>query len=398
MKELLLPWKRQESSFKIRCFNKRLQTKGGNMPNIKTIKGKLQIKGRIELGMSKGYNSYIHCLLSADGQGKPESVYKVIGALKGGFQIEIARCLAKDILCYYPLLRGGIAVSNIDEVILLEERDEAEIVIKSPFKGADCESLIRKTDDNDEIKQLVKRMLDLLAPLLNKRCENDNAPIGLGLNTGGFECVMNRMICSHQVFVGIDSKTANFCQSNGELCFVDFFPPRYRKTDSVIVEIPEPKTQLGYRLGYWKHFTVCGILHVFFSQLCRIRPDLREEFENIILGYFSVFPCVKSYFENSCWKKVRDLLNKENYPAVIEIIDSMFGADIYQMREIAAELAYAKLMSKEDFEYFYRKSHFEDTLPEKQIAALKFLLIFALPRETENVRPTLRRLLDILLS
>lgn len=340
--------------------------------------------GKITFQVREGYNSFIHIIEI----GGIEKVYKVIGAKKGAFSYCEAKTLAYALIRYHRLLKAtGLKIPALEKIVLLVDRTKlvdkkTELVIVSPYVGEDAEVLLRETEDKDRIASLVTEMMESLKSLLEYR-HVAASPIGMGLRTSSFKCVLDdSKICQHQVTVGIDSKPANFCKSNGTMYLVDFFPPRFRQVDKVLVEVPFPKTQIGYKLGYWKHFTACGILHVFLSQLCRIKPALREDFEELILGTLSRFSgiedCVGNYFRDSCWRAVRIALKAHDPMSVIRIVTEMGPADIYRMREIAAELAFAEVMTAEAFEAFYKASHFEDELPIELVSTLRDLLIKSL--------------------
>ena len=150
--------------------------------------------------------------------------------------------------------------------------------------------------------------------------------------------------------------------------FVDVFPPRYRLKSGPLVEWPEPHSSLGRTLGYFKHYDVRGIILCFLSQLGRANPTLRASFESMVLGSLDKLLSEKERvffvqgFEQTSWKKVRSLLSarspvsSEDKRHIITLIkgashEQVFGYPyyVYGLREIALELASARLIKNHSF-------------------------------------------------
>lgn len=354
-----------------------------------------------------GYNSTVNCEENSTGDlivHKEIGVRKIDANKKIGFNLSRAKEIARDIDEYRrhlieigvktPLIVGDIiwvirlpkesgVVVKTGELEKTGETEKAEekrfkITYETGYAGESVNDLLKEQPNFDVIKEYVEKMLGTLDVVLGKKISSKKDIVespNLSLDISCFKCVLNNSrICCAQLEVGIDPLPANFCVLGNDMQFVDLFPPRYRKANMTIVEIPHPTTKVGWEIGYWKHYTACGILHIFFSQLCRIKPEFRLKFEELIFEYIKNFPqeCVKNYFNNSCWRKVREALE-----SIHRIIDSMTGEDIYKMREIAGEFEFRGLFKpvEDDYQQFYKDAHFEDELSAETVQNLKNRLL-----------------------
>ena len=180
------------------------------------------------------------------------------GVEKGGFNFEEGVEMMYDIIQYQKELRKyNIPLPKIEDIFLeyhpLGKR--AFIVKISPWSGNDIEKVIERChlkEDRRFIKMIVQKMCDIIKPLCLDR------------------------INKWETRVGIDPRCSNFTiNGEGEIGFVDLFPPRYRKNNEPIIEWPEPKSLLGKRLGYFKHFDIRGIILCATAQLSKIKPEMK---------------------------------------------------------------------------------------------------------------------------
>lgn len=301
------------------------------------------------------------------------------GIKKGGFTLPMASEMLIDINNYRKKLEEiNIPMPKEDRSFLEHDPgiEKAVIVRMIAWAGEDMASIIKKKSqsaDRLEIKKLIHGMCDILASVIQNRLE------GWDVN------------------VGFDPHCSNFTMdSNGKIWFVDLFPPRYRKDGQPIVEWPAPKTELGRQIGYFKHYDVRGIILCFLSQLSRVNPDLKYFFEESTLEYFKKILHEQEYkdfleaFNNLPWIKFRkNLLNKLDKNPLLELKELIKNSikskifddveyNIYNLREIATELAIIGAMNKEELESFFKESHFEDELSINKVNFLQNQLIFFL--------------------
>lgn len=327
-----------------------------------------------------GFNSDI--LLYHYYKGAEDKIVSRYGAEKGGFTFKEGIKMMKDIMSYQKeLKRYFVPLPPTDDIILeYHPLKKRAIVVKSElWTGNDISKIIEQSKSKEEIKKIVIKMCDIIIPICRKRFN--------GLKTR----------------VGIDPRPANFTiDDDGKMWFVDIFPPRFRKKGKPFVEWPSPKNKIGRDLGYFKHFDIRGIMLCATAQLARAKPELKEFFERIVFGEFKkIFS--KTEYKNfllelkiAPWIKLREITGKADFSKkdldeAKNIIltfqkNKIFDVDynIYTLREIALEFAFREIITKDDLEDFFKKSHFEDKISPKIIKKLKNKLIIFLNKAKFN--------------
>jgi hypothetical protein len=318
-----------------------------------------------------GINSEIVYHHYADGTKKTVARY---GAKKSGFTLEEAIEMMKDLVEYQTQLEAhGVPLPAIEKIAVehdSREGNRAVLVKVSPWTGKEVRRIIQEANVETQlplIEKLVRDMCAILKPL----------------------CAVRRS--GWDVKVGIDPRCTNFTvDPQGQMWFVDLFPPRYHKEQGRIVEWPEPQSELGKQLGAFKHFDVRGIILCTTAQLARIKPELKDFFEKIVVEEMKDIMTVAEYEEfvaelkETPWMRLRTLLatrvplDSKHYTEAVEIITTaaqkeVFGVrySIYTLRELALELAFAGVLSQDELDWFFKNSHFEDELPGEVIKNLE---------------------------
>lgn len=295
------------------------------------------------------------------------------GVQKGGFDFEESVEMMNDIVTYQKYLeRHNVPLPRIEDIMLEYNpvNSKAAISKTSPWTGNDIEKVVESCNhitDKNKIADLVTGMCKIMLPVAENR------------------------LSGWETEVGIDPRASNFTQDrSGKIWFVDLFPPRYRKKGEPIVEWPEPKNKLGKELGYFKHFDVRGIILCTTAQLARVKPELKEFFENIVFEGFkkamtdSEYREFQSELADTPWMRLRRSIKQTSFDSqgIEKIIrnaanQKVFGVNyyIYILRELALELAQAGLISRKEMKEFFKDSHFEDKLPDENIEALEDKLV-----------------------
>lgn len=320
-----------------------------------------------------GYNAEIMYAAFADGRTEVTARY---GAKKGGFTYNEALDKYRDLLQYQLELETcRVPLPKILKIVIeYDHAAERAMVLKtSAWTGKDVHCLLGELDarrDRKKILSLVRQMCRILVPLCKDR------------------------LAGWETRVGIDPRASNFTlDERGKMWFVDLFPPRYRKQGQPIIEWPEPKNELGRRLGYFKHYDVRGIMLCTMAQLARVKPELKADFEAGVIGEMSkaFSPKEKKDFASGLaaapWKRIRGLARRKGNSARAlmantirgAVAEKVFGIDyyVYTLREIALELAGLGWLKKDSLEKFFRDSHFEDELPGAVLAELAERLVKA---------------------
>lgn len=264
-----------------------------------------------------------------------EKTIKIIGIKTKGFSKEDAKALLKKIKEYRKLLfQHGIPAGEIEsiETIKIKGWKNNAIVMTMPPYLQDLQDILQKAKRFSEIESHIRKTVEIL----NSFSKTANGK------------------------VGIDSKAANFMTSDGNEIdkFVDFFPPRFASGGIPIVEWPEPKTEEGKRLGFWKHYTPEGIFAVFLLQAGRIKPQWTSKIKEII-------------FKNTTLAKNKSFLSKECHNR--EQIKKL--SNVYEMRLAALEIAEEKKIPQTEVNKFFNATHFEDTLSKQTIGRAKKILL-----------------------
>lgn len=300
-----------------------------------------------------------------------------LGARKGGFSFEEAHEVIANAQAYHDaLLACGVPLPSIQSMLVEYEPliDRSVVVKSSPWAGHEVKKMIQEYHherDIERIEELVTEMVAIIKKIVRQRHK------GFSLK------------------IGIDPQASNFIRDDeGVMRYVDLFPTRIRKKGKPIVEWPEPQTKLGKELGHFKHFDLRGIMLTKTAQLARLKPQLKHWFEEKVFSGFSDVLSkkeIKIFYEGlqkTPWMAVRAALRNNNRNEALELIDKSlesrpFNIDynVYTLREIMLELAQAGLVTEDELENFFKQSHFEDELPEGQLAELKQILHNYVKRE-----------------
>ncbi|MFY9484643.1 MAG: hypothetical protein WAP74_03430 [Patescibacteria group bacterium] len=289
-----------------------------------------------------GYNA--HVIMIQTKHGNPDVVTKLYGDKKRGFTEEQARIVASHLVHYRILLTDfGIVIPQMCDIAISENSETGIwwVVETEHYSGSDQLAVIR-TGALERVEWVVRTMLESSLPFLTT---GEPLPIGL------------------------DPLPSNFCISEGEtvLTYVDFMPVRYVEAGGrALVEWPEPTTELGYKLGFWKHYMAVGLLTVMLTQLCRYRPEFRPHFKRVILEFLQrnrVGRIAEELVSSPGWE-IRRTPN-------LQELEELVAQNVYHARNLACELAFIGQISQEQLSELFRLSHFEDsfTLPKIQSVA-----------------------------
>lgn len=329
-----------------------------------------------------GFNSEILHVSYEDG-GK-RMVEKRIGAKREDFSRARATQLADDILVYQEKLEAlSVPIPALKDIAVKYDTrsKKAVILVTTQWTGPDAEMMIgywmsRYYDAGGlALTSLVRKMWEALQPVLEDR------------------------VTKWETAVGIDPKASNFTADEfGKVWYVDPFPPRFRKEGVPLLEWKPLRTQLGKDLAYFKYFDVRGIVLGFIEQLARIRPDLKELFEEIsydalrriipeesaneFLGDMHTAPWtqVRAFLAHGCRCTQAEAEKMLHAYAESRVCGVRYS--IYTLREIALELARAGIMSGDGLEEFFALSHFEEEFPRERMGVLVSMLGRALSAHT----------------
>ncbi len=315
-----------------------------------------------------GYNAEIEYLVFPNGK---ISILARYGAKKGGFSYHEALDKYRDLIQYQAeLIARKLPMPEIERIVIeYDHAAEKAMVLKtSPWTGKNALDLLQELDeekDKDQIQELVREIYKILMPVVNDR------------------------LAGWETKVGIDPRCSNFTVDEaGKMWFVDIFPPRYRRQGQPIIEWPEPKSDMGRKLGYFKHYDVRGIILCATAQLARVKPRLKYDFEAWVFEYLKTefneeeIKEFKTMLEDSVWRKLRNSLQGGDLPTARRLIEAAdqekicgLEYNVYALRELALEMAAMGKMEMRELDDFFRASHFEDILPVATIEALKKRLL-----------------------
>lgn len=173
--------------------------------------------------------------------------------------------------------------------------------------------------------------------------------------------------------IGLDPLTRNFTYNgSGELNYVDLFPAKITIGGRKTLEFPEPTDQEARALGLFRHYHKKGIMLVFFMDLCRYAPALREVWRSKV---YTFLQCIGEQ------RVVRFLeaspaahLSKDNAIRVIQK-ERGRGISYFFLRDIACEIAFWERRATPRLEEFFQLTHFQDRpLSAEQIRRAKQFL------------------------
>ncbi|MDZ7798802.1 MAG: hypothetical protein U5L76_04290 [Patescibacteria group bacterium] len=236
-------------------------------------------------------------------------------------------------------------------IVLLPINGRLAVIHISPFMGESLERNIRFAKSEEDII----RNMDITFTCLGNLMKNGR---------------------SDRMSVGIDLIPRNFVSHDGEKAiYVDLVPPKIKVGSKYLLEIPEPKDPLTHKIGIFRHYSKLGVMIVFLVQLCRLKPQYYEVYEDEIIKYLEKMKLSKTA------DKFRKRLVKTSITgttADVPVIKNLEFADIYDLREIACYYCYKDLMTREELRYFFSDSHFQDKpLTKKVVNELKNRLIKA---------------------
>lgn len=291
-----------------------------------------------------GYNSDVTAVVDNG----VKKVVKIIGGKKEPMSEHEARCLAADLIAYHEALTAtGLRIPELEAVKLFENRVRAgfEVVEVCAFRGYAVDRELRES--SRQAPELFREISTAMLPVLCRRISNGDLDIG------------------------IDPKPENFTRERKNLWFVDTMPPRYRKGGVVLVEYPAPKTRIGQRIGYLRHFTLSGVFTVLRTQLGRLCPRLYERITRIADHFVSTnFPD-----EAIRDRAVEEIVTRQR----IRSVNQCTSADVYVLREVACHLASkSSALGKHWLGQIFDLTHFEDGVSDASLARAKHLIAEAL--------------------
>ena len=300
-----------------------------------------------------GYHSEVSSITDqSDGRRK---VLKVIGGkMRTPMTAAQAAELCSDIIAYRNKLeQAGIRIPPLDGISILENRELGgyEVIEVSGFRGRSLEQEVRASDDEQAVA-LFCEIVHAIRPVLAER-------VGI-----------------HDLKVGIDPKPANFTRDEGgALWYVDTMPPRHRKRGIPIIECTPPKTEMAYKVGYFRHFTVHGVLTVLLTQVSRLHPRSHAKIKEAAVGF------AREFFPDSVPQLNDSTVHRIVHGRELEILQGMSAMDMYTLREIACQLAGQRPeLTKGWLEELYGHTHFdiEEGVPEGSLRQAKQMLHEAL--------------------
>lgn len=182
-----------------------------------------------------------------------------------------------------------------------------------------------------------------------------------------FEPILRYIVAGNGRKVGFDSKTANFTR-NGRISYIDGMPPRL----DGLLDYPDPVNKDIRTVNHFRYYTTRGILLVCQNQLSRLRPDCRYIIKSQVLKAASKLGHPQ-YFLNSASEKFVHSSPSDKR----RIILGLSPTDIYDVREIACEIASDGNHHPELDEIFHLTHLFTKVDVQRHTEAQKLLLAMA---------------------
>lgn len=277
--------------------------------------------------LSSGFNTDVYFF--------DQEVLKVIGDLKRPKEKKInltsaqATWLGNSIALYEGQLKaaGMLMPSGFNWLIdqLDEDPSHYFLIVRQQFVGRQNAKVeLKAANSETQIQQITGDILMAMEPIFLKE------------NLGQ---------------LGIDPLPENFLYYQGGIYYVDLFPPRCKVEDRFITEYPEPISQIGQQLGYWKHYTIEGLMVVFLTQLARIRPD-----------YFKLYwEEVNKRLIDHGQRKASDNINQWILSTSNHSVSAVGKvSNPYQLRLIACQLAARNELDPILLEKIFGITHYED--------------------------------------
>lgn len=220
----------------------------------------------------------------------------------------------------------------------------------SPYIGPSCDNLLLKASPQEALI-LTQKILEATQLLLSS----------CSIST-------KRLLC------GLDMIPRNFTQdSSGQIWYVDHWPPKKEKGDKLTLEYPEPNDPEVIEIGIYRNYTLQGILQVFLTHLCRLRPELRREFQNLITKFLQKIKAqtILQELDNSPAKRL-----ERDDVGLKELLEPLGFPETLDLREIACELVYQGKLKPQTLDQIFQESHFQDQkLEEEKIQSIKHLML-----------------------
>ena len=249
--------------------------------------------------------------------------------------------LQKDIIAYYDELKKINIPTPENDIRIIRNDRGYDLVIISPFCGFNLSETIKHGSEAESL-EAASSILSVIGKFFTNRiCEK-----------------------SFELICGLDPKPDNFTRDQkGNVHYIDLMPPRCRKNGRALVEFPAPRSKKGYDLAYFRHFDARGIILVFRTQLCRLRPSLRPQILGLLYAFYekTLGPECVEYFESFAG----NIFNRADRSQRQKIIAEIKEDDMYLFRDIATQLSFENpdRCGKKWLEEIFHLTHFYDDVP-----------------------------------
>lgn len=213
------------------------------------------------------------------------------------------------------LAKLGVPIPSISEtdlsIVTDRSRGKPFAVLNVPDAGLSVGSLLEHCE-LPSLRELAKEMICALLPVFYQPC----------IVSGGYP------------EVGIDSTASNFTLRDSILAYVDFTAPRYYSPNrGYRIEYPQPDSEVELRQGRWQYYSFCGIITRWLNDCCRIRPDGRGIFLDVLTE------CLP----HEIWRSAKSQLYSLRLPSDLHAPDwriAIRGAGLTDLRDLACAVAF----------------------------------------------------------
>ncbi|MFZ5390797.1 MAG: hypothetical protein ACOZAJ_00795 [Patescibacteria group bacterium] len=257
-------------------------------------------------------------LLVLDEQGR-QVVVKSVGQEVSIFDKNRAEILAADVIRYRSLLAEiGVVIPEMISIETVNYNNNGKwgIVEKSLFKGLDLGRLIIQSD--------VARCKLLVAGIIDNMVKVFRASD----------------LSTFDARVTIDPKPSNWTfDDKGIVNYIDFIPPRFRENNgNILLEYPRFAflSKADWDFLYSRYFDRRGLVKILFVQLCRLRPELRNLFKDMIGSFLDDIndQLVLNYFNSLPSVELQELLTKSEDNLIVKMISSLDQSSADDIRDI----------------------------------------------------------------
>lgn len=142
--------------------------------------------------------------------------------------------------------------------------------------------------------------------------------------------------------VGLDIAPRNYVTNDGQsVYYADYLPPKIRIGDHLPLEYPEPTHPEVISIGRLRHYNKRGLLLTLLTQTCKLRPELRYQFLDVLDEFLqrNQMNELSHCFSKSPSLQLRK--GEKGLKANEEIIGSLtgLGIDYLWLRDVACEIA-----------------------------------------------------------